>query len=90
LQVLPDFAWRTEDTELLKAAAGGRLREHLEAYVLVGYTADRHRRIVLTEFGADPACGDGLQIMAMAAHRWSDGGMNRPSGGGCEESLTVE
>jgi hypothetical protein len=69
-----------EDTELLRATAGAMLKEHLEAFVLVGYTADRHKRIVVVEHGNDPACCDGLQIMAAAAHRWAEGGLNRPRG----------
>jgi hypothetical protein len=75
-----------EDTELLKATAGAMLKEHLDSYVLVGYTADRHKRVVLAEYGTDAACIDGLQIMAMASQRWAEGGMNRPAGGGAEMS----
>ena len=71
---------KTDDAELLKTAAGARLKEHLDAYVIVGYTADGHRRIVATDFGKDPSCGDGLQIMAAAAERWREGGLNRPPG----------
>ena len=72
---------RTDDAELLKVTAGAMLKEHLDAYVLVGYTADGHRRIVATDFGKDPSCGDGLQVMAAAAERWREGGLNRPSRG---------
>jgi hypothetical protein len=71
---------KPDDAELLKVAAGAMLKEHLDAYVLVGYTADGHRRIVATDFGKDPSCGDGLQIMAVAAERWREGGLNRPTG----------
>jgi hypothetical protein len=62
------------------------LKEHLDAYVLIGYTADRHRRIVATDFGKDASCADGLQIMAVAAERWREGGLNRPSGNDGEMS----
>ncbi len=80
----------TDDTELLKMAAGSRLKEHLDAYVLIGYTADGHRRIVATDFGNDPSCGDGLQIMAVAAERWREGGLSRPSGNDGQMSFVKE
>ena len=71
---------KADDAELLKMAAGAMLKEHLDAYVIVGYTVDGHRRIVATDFGKDPSCADGLQIMAAAAERWREGGLNRPRG----------
>ena len=79
-----------DDQELLKMAAGAMLKEHLDAYVLVGYTADGHRRIVLTDFGRDPSCGDGLQIMAVAAERWREGGLNRPTGNDGQVSFAAD
>lgn len=47
--------------------------EHFDAFVLVGYTADRHHRRVYRRYGADAACRDGLQFMEMAAERWLEG-----------------
>jgi hypothetical protein len=52
-----------------------QLMEHFDAYVLVGYTADRHRKVVQSNFGKDASCHDGLRIMEAAAERWLDGSM---------------
>jgi hypothetical protein len=52
-----------------------QLMEHFDAYVLIGYTADRHRKVVQSNFGRDASCHDGLRIMAAAAERWLDGSM---------------
>ncbi len=52
-----------------------QLMEHFDAYVLVGYTADNHRRVLQSNFGKDPSCRDGLRIMEAAAERWLDGSM---------------
>lgn len=78
---------KQDDGELLKLAAGAMLKEHLDAYVIVGYTANGHTRIVAADFGKDPSCGDGLQIMAVAAERWREGGLNRPTGNDGEMSF---
>lgn len=50
-----------------------QIMEHFDAFVLVGYTADRHHRRVYRRYGADIACRDGLQFMEMAAERWLEG-----------------
>ena len=71
---------KNSTTELLKKTTDPLIKEHLDAYVLVGYTADRHRRVVVCAFGNDASCHDGLQIMAAAAERWREGGLNRPHG----------
>jgi hypothetical protein len=81
---------KSGDVELLKRTVGPMLKEHLDAYVIVGYTADGHRRIVATDFGKDPSCGDGLQIMAAAAERWQEGGLNRPHGNDGQMSFAKE
>lgn len=47
--------------------------EHFDAYVLVGYTADRHQKVLVSNFGRDASCRDGLRIMKMVAERWLDG-----------------
>lgn len=52
-----------------------QLMEHFDAYVLIGYTADRHRKVVQSNFGKDASCHDGLRIMEAAAERWLDGSM---------------
>ncbi len=52
-----------------------QLMEHFDAYVLVGYTADRHCKVVQSRFGRDASCHDGLRIMEAAAERWLDGSM---------------
>ncbi len=52
-----------------------QLMEHFDAYVLVGYTADRHSKVLQSNFGQDASCRDGLRIMAAAAERWLDGSM---------------
>jgi hypothetical protein len=71
---------KRNETELLNSMARAALKEHLDAFVLVGYTADTHKRVIVTDFGKDPSCGDGLQIMAVAAERWREGVLNRPTG----------
>jgi hypothetical protein len=50
-----------------------QIMEHFDAYVLVGYSADRHHKRVFRRYGADAACRDGLQIMEAAAQRWLEG-----------------
>jgi hypothetical protein len=81
---------KRDDAEFLKMTAGAMLKEHLDAYVLVGYTADGHRRMLAVDFGKDPSCGDGLQIMAAAAERWREGGLNRPGGSSGQASVVKE
>ena len=61
--------------ELFSKMVEPQLMEHLDAYVLVGYTADRHRKVVQSNFGKDASCHDGLRIMEAAAERWLDGSM---------------
>ena len=72
---------KQSEADLVKTTTGAMLKEHFDGYVLVGYTADRHRRLVVSDFGKDPSCADGLQIMALAAERWREGGLRRPPDG---------
>jgi len=49
--------------------------EHFDAYILVGYTADSHTKVVDANFGQDASCQDGLRILQAAAEQWMDGSM---------------
>ena len=60
-------------TESFKQRLDPRLMEHFDAYVLVGYTADRHQKVLESNFGRDASCRDGLRIMKTVAERWLDG-----------------
>ncbi len=60
-------------TESFKQRLDPRLMEHFDAYVLVGYTADRHQKVLASNFGRDASCRDGLRIMKTVAERWLDG-----------------
>ena len=60
-------------TEPFKQSLDPRLMEHFDAYVLVGYTADRHQKVLESNFGRDASCRDGLRIMKTVAERWLDG-----------------
>ena len=60
---------------LFRKTVEPRVMEHFDAYVLIGYTADRHEKVVESNFGGDASCRDGLRIMEVAAERWLDGSM---------------
>ena len=62
-----------KDLQLFRSTVGPQLKEHFDAYLLIGYTADRHAKIIDADYGKDPACCDGLQILHAAAARWQDG-----------------
>jgi hypothetical protein len=81
---------KPDDAELLKKAVGPMLKEHVDAYVLVGYTADGHKRIVAADFGKDASCRDGLQVMAAVADRWREGGLNRQTGNDGQMSFVTD
>lgn len=66
---------RAMKTESFKKRLEPRLMEHFDAYVLVGYSADRHQKVVESNFGGDASCRDGLRIMETVAERWLDGSM---------------
>ena len=89
-----DFRFETQkglfslkkDLQLFRSTAAPHVKEHFDAYLLIGYTADRHARVVDVDYGKDPACCDGLQILHAAALRWEEGsvfdGMNNNQSGG--------
>lgn len=63
------------------------IKEHFDAYIILGYSAHDHARTVVAEFGRDPSCVDGLRFMHVAAERWQRGTLdpqsrNRPDSEG--------
>ena len=64
-----------KSANLFSKTVDPQLMEHFDAYVLVGYKADNHRKVVEANFGRDESCRDGLRIMEVAAERWQDGSM---------------
>lgn len=55
---------------LFNDTATPHITEHLDAFVIVGYTADGHQKFQHVHKGSDPACADGLQMFSIAASRW--------------------
>lgn len=54
------------------------ITEHLDAFVIIGYSADNHEKFVHAHMGNDAACADGLQNIVSMAENWKSprrGGM---------------
>lgn len=62
-------------TALFKKTVEPRIMEHFDAYILIGYSADDHMKVVDANYGRDASCRDGLRILEAAAEQWLDGSM---------------
>lgn len=51
------------------------IKEFFDAYILVGYQVGDHKKVVVTNLGHDPACRDGLEMVAHFAGKWKEGSM---------------
>jgi hypothetical protein len=62
-----------QPVNLFKETVSPLIMEHLDAYVVLGYSADKHQRVVVANLGRDHSCRDGLMVMLSAAERWRRG-----------------
>jgi hypothetical protein len=46
------------------------IEEFFDSFVVVGYTADTHRKAFIWHPGSDPACADGIMPMIIRSGCW--------------------